>query len=320
MEATNNTSFIRTKKFLSCILLALIYSWTPILTLAQMKKAEANTAIQVVSDEAYQYIIQFYAYDSNLPLDVKNISKEDYQGGSKEKIVFSGVNYSRVPAYLISPKNGGGPHPVVLIIDGGLGSKERWVQDDNWPKGGLITKALLAKGFAVMICDAAYHGERSYENEFASFPWPNQYPYSFRQIAIQTAFDYRRAIDYLFTRSDIDTTRIGMLGLSLGGLVTFELSSIDSRIKSAVAGLTPIFKEKEFQTISPTTFASRINNKSFLMFMGNKDGWYTMKEARQLYDMIPIKNKEFVEYNTGHEVTIEYVALVTDWFVKNLKP
>lgn len=318
MEANNQTGFIWTKKLLSCILLAIIYSWTPVLIFAQIKKAEPNTAIPIVSNEAYQYIIQFYDYDKNIPLEVKNISKEDYQGGSNEKIVFTGVNYSQVPAYLISPKNGASSHPVVLIVDGGMGSKERWVQDDNWPKGGLITKALLAKGFAVMICDAVYHGERSYENGFASFPGVYQYPYSFRHIAIQTAIEYRRAIDYLSTRSDIDTTRIGMLGLSLGGLITFELTSIDSRIKSAVAGLMPIFKEKEFQTIAPTTFASRINSKSFLMFMGNKDGWYTMKDARQLYDMIPIKNKEFVEYNNGHEVTLECVALVTDWFVKYL--
>jgi hypothetical protein len=36
--------------------------------------------------------------------------------------------------------------------------------------------------------------------------------------------------------------------------------------------------------------------------------------------MIPIRNKEFVEYNTGHDVTLEYVTMVTDWFDKNLKP
>jgi predicted esterase len=56
------------------------------------------------------------------------------------------------------------------------------------------------------------------------------------------------------------------------------------------------------------------------MFMGNKDSFYSIKEARQLYEMIPIKNKEFVEYNTGHELTAEYVTLVANWFVKNLKP
>ena len=88
---------------------------------------------------------------------------------------------------------------------------------------------------------------------------------------MQTAIEYRRAIDYLHTRRDIDSRRIGMMGLCMGGLVTFELTSIDSRIKTAVAGLTPLFKRPEFQPIESSIFASRVRCNSFLMFMGSKD-------------------------------------------------
>ena len=54
------------------------------------------------------------------------------------------------------------------------------------------------------------------------------------------------------------------------------------------------------------------------MFMGNMDNWYTTKEARQLYDLIPITNKEFVEYNTGHVPPTEYVEKATYWFTEHL--
>ena len=54
------------------------------------------------------------------------------------------------------------------------------------------------------------------------------------------------------------------------------------------------------------------------MFMGNKDNWYSMEEARHLYDLIPITQKEFVEYDAGHEPPAEYVEKVTNWFVKYL--
>jgi cephalosporin-C deacetylase-like acetyl esterase len=288
--------------------------------IAQVKKADARAAIPVVSQEVYQTFTQFYEYDHNIPMETRIVSKEGFQGADKEKIVFTGVNNSQVPALLFIPKDGAATHPVVLVADAMDGFKERWVQDDSWPLGGLVTKSLLKSGFAVMICDAVYHGERTSDNGFAPPPWPYQYPYSGRQMMIQTAIEYRRAIDYLSTRTDIDNSRIGMLGLSMGGMITFALTSIDSRIKSAIAGLTPILKESEFQSFAPSTFASHINTTSFLMFMGNKDEFYTMKEAHQLYDMIPINNKEFVEYNTGHDVTYEYVTLVTDWFDKNLKP
>ena len=321
METNSLTILIRVRKLLLCFLLTIVNCWTAITpTIAQVKKANAQTALPEVSTEVYQTIIQFYEYDRNIPLDVRIVSKGLFQGANMEKIVFTGVNHSQVPALLFIPKDGAQTHPVVLIVDGIEGYKERWLQDDSWPLGGLVMKSLLKSGFAVMICDAVYHGERTFENGFASPPWPYQYPYLGRQMIIHTAIEYRRAMDYLSLRTDIDNSRIGMLGLSMGGMITFELTSIDSRIKSAIAGLTPILKEFEFQSFAPTTFASRIITNSFLMFMGNKDDFYTMKEARQLYDMIPIKNKEFVEYNAGHDVTVEYVTLVTDWFVKNLKP
>jgi cephalosporin-C deacetylase-like acetyl esterase len=310
---------IQVTKFQSCFFLSLIYFCTAsVLTIAQVKKSDAQAPIPVVSNEVYQAIAQFYEYDQNIPLDARIVSKQDYVGESLEKIVFTGVNYSKVPSFLIIPKDGKEIHPVVLIVDGYSGTKERWLQDDSWPLGGLVTKALLKSGFAVMICDLAFHGERNYETGFAGLPWFTVNPYTSRQMIIHTAMDYRRAMDYLATRADIDNTRIGMMGLSMGGMITFQLASIDSRIKTGVAGLTAIFKEHEFQSSTPSTFASHVKSNSFLMFMGNKDPFYTMKEAHQLYDMIPIQKKEFVEYATGHTLTAEYVRLVNDWFLKNL--
>jgi len=285
-------------------------------TFGQDTKEDTKTNLPVVSNEAYQAIIQFYEYDADIPLEVRIVDKQELPYGNREKIVFTGINHSRVPSYLILPKNGASSHPVVLIVDGIFGSKERWFDDESWPKGGLVTKALLNNGFAVMILDAVYHGERTAENDYAG---PSlKYPIAARDMIMQTAIEHRRSIDYLSSRTDIDTTRIGMLGLSMGGLITFQLTSIDSRIKTAIAGLTPQIKEPKYKPVVSTTFASHVACSSYLMFMGNKDNWYTMKEARQLYDLIPITQKEFVEYDTGHEPPAEYVEKVTNWFVKYL--
>lgn len=286
-------------------------------TYGQDTKEDTDTNLPVVSNEAYQAIVQFYVYDADIPLQARIVDKQELPFGNREKIVFTGINNSRVPSYLIIPKDGASSHPVVLIVDGIFGSKERWFDDESWPKGGLVTKALLKNGFAVMILDAVYHGERSAENDYVGPSF--NYPIASRDMIMRTAIEYRRSIDYLSSRTDIDTTRIGLLGLSMGGLITFQLTSIDSRIKTAIAGLTPQIKDPKFQPVVSTTFASHVSCSSFLMFMGNKDGWYTMEEARQLYNLIPITQKEFVEYNVGHEPPVEYVEKVTDWFEKNLK-
>lgn len=47
------------------------------------------------------------------------------------------------------------------------------------------------------------------------------------------------------------------------------------------------------------TFASHNLCNSFLMIMGNTDDYYTMEEAYKLYNLVPIPEKEFVEYDTG---------------------
>lgn len=307
-------------KKLLFLLLTIVNCTIPFLQIrAQVNEADPNASLPLVSNEVYQAIAQFFEYDQNIPLEAKIIAKDNFKNGKREKIIFTGVNNSKVPAYLIIPNDDAVTHPIVFLVDGIYGSKERWLEDDSWPKGGLVTKALLDNGFAVMTLDAIYHGERAYENDFVPPPWPRTFPYKARHMFMNTAVEYRRAMDYIMTREDIDASRIGFLGLSMGGLITFELTSIDSRIKSAVAGLTPVWKAPEFQPWLPSTYASRIKCRSFLMFMGNEDPVYTMKEARQLYDLIPISQKEFVAYNVQHEPPAEYVQKVTDWFLKSLK-
>ena len=286
---------------------------------AQVNAADPNASLPLVSNEVYQAIAQFFDYDKNIPLDAKIIAKDNFENGKREKIIITGVNNSKVPAYLLIPNDDAVAHPIVFLVDGIYGSKERWLEDDSWPKGGLVTKALLDNGFAVMTLDAIYHGERAFENDFVPPPWPRKFPYKARHMFMNTAVEYRRAMDYIMTREDIDASRIGFLGLSMGGLITFELTSIDSRIKSAVAGLTPVWKAPEFQPWLPSTYASRIKCRSFLMFMGNEDPVYTMKDARQLYNLIPVSQKEFVAYNVQHEPPAEYAQKVTDWFLKSLK-
>ena len=319
MRKSIHSKFLQVKLLSSYFLISMYCCWIPPTSaFAQGSKEDVKTNLPLVSDEVYQSIVQFYDYDQDIPLEARLVEKIEIDGGIREKIVFTGINHTKVPAYLVLPKSGVGTYPVILIVDGITGSKERWFDDSSWPKGGLVIKSLLNKGFAVMILDAVYHGERSAENEYA--PVTLEYPIAARNMMMQTAIEYRRAIDYLSTRTEIDTTRIGMLGLSMGGLITFQLTSLDSRIKTAVAGLTPLIKDAIYQPVLASTFASHIQCSSFLMLMGNKDNWYTITEARQLYDLIPIAQKEFVEYDTGHKPPIQYVDDVTDWFVNYLKP
>jgi hypothetical protein len=45
------------------------------------------------------------------------------------------------------------------------------------------------------------------------------------------------------------------------------------------------------------------------MFMGTKDTYYTMKQAREIYDRIASPKKEFISCEVGHEPPVEIVQI-----------
>jgi hypothetical protein len=53
----------------------------------------------------------------------------------------------------------------------------------------------------------------------------------------QAAIDARQAIDWIETRPELDASRIGAFGISMGGIRAAFLAPLDSRIRAAVIGL-----------------------------------------------------------------------------------
>ncbi len=292
---------------------ALFYCATQV-AVAQTTRAPV---IKPANPDVFQAVSQFYEYNRKSLLQAETLGKQDFPKYTREKIVFTGVQYIRVPGYLAIPKNRTGPCPVVILIDGIFGSKARWFEEDSWPRGTLVTNALIESGIAVMALDARYHGERGAENDYRiPEDWSEQ-----RDMIVQSVIEHRRAMDYLATKPEIDATRIGLLGLSMGGIMTFALTSMDPRVRAAVAGLTPVgaLKEPTSIPIAPQTFAGAITETPILMLMGRTDKYYTVEEAEQLFNSIKSHRKELVFYEAGHRLPAEYASRAADWFRKYLK-
>lgn len=134
--------------------------------------------------------------------------------------------------------------PVVICLHGTGGSK------DNEEIRNLINRFTKA-GFMAVAIDGRYHGERitagAQTNGYVAAitrAWQNtdrlrqQHPFYF-----DTVYDLWKLVDYLVTRTDIDTARIGMMGISKGGIETWMAASVDTRIKVAV----PVIAVQSFQ-------------------------------------------------------------------------
>ncbi len=290
------------------------------------KPPEAKVAVEQLSEEASRAQMRFYDDDAKLLLEARVVEKIKKNDMLREKIVFRGAQGFLVPGYLQFPTSGSGPFPCVLLLHGWSGSKENWWTDGGYIKGGNVRKALLEAGYAVFALDAQCHGDRISQNDFAPVnhyvdpdaPKPQRRGYFTQEdIYIQTTRDYRRAIDYLETRSDIDAKRIGMLGYSMGGHQTYLLTGVEPRVKVSVAVAAPAIKDK-FSSIAEQNFVRGIGDRPFLEIMGRTDELCALDFALARFALIESKNKKQILFDAGHKLPEDYVPPAVGWIKEHL--
>lgn len=272
-----------------------------------------------VSDEAFKVIKEAYTYDTTLPLQFSITDTTQFNNFTRYTFKFAGTE-NWVKGNLAIPQENG-PFKLVLLVDGMGGSKDRWFRKNSWPNGLSTTQALLQKGFAVCTLDAFMHGERS--DTSGIFPPPlqlrkNRLMHAVYHMIRTTVLDYRRVLDYWQYQPYIDTSHVGVYGLSMGGAVTFILTSVEPRVKTAVAGVAVVYGNAN-SLVNAYNFAPRITKKPFMLIMGTKDGYYTPEKAKDLFDYIGGTENQFILFKGGHKIPPKYIPEIADWFGQNLK-
>lgn len=286
--------------------------------------AIAGVPIERLGEEACQALQQAYDYDSAIPLEARIVERKESDDSIREKIVFRGAQGFLVPGYFQRPM-GPGPYPCVLLLHGWSGSKTSWYQQDNYISGSNLRNALLADGFAVLSLDAQCHGERVAENDYA-LPNPLIEPgreprrgyFTQQQIYVQTVIDYRRALDYLETRDDVDMSRIGAAGYSMGGTQVFPLLAVEDRVLAAVACVVPAERDK-WSLIAPQNHTRGIGTRPVLMVMGREDSMCRPAEAEALFEFLAGDASRLIFLNAGHRLPADYVEPAAEWLKRHLQ-
>jgi hypothetical protein len=155
---------------------------------------------------------------------------------------------------------------------------------------------------------------------------------TYREMLVQSTGEHHRVLNYPSMRPEIDAARIGVLGRSVGGLVTFIQNAIDARVKVAVASATcptgetyvaslgwdPVAKDR-LAPVAPRNFAATITHAAVLMLNGSHDQWGTAEGIESLHRLFASPAKELIFFDSDHQLPSEFVSKAVEWFRRHLR-
>jgi dienelactone hydrolase len=269
------------------------------------------------------------------------------RGGAveREKLLLAGWDPDEpVPAFVYY-KKGTRSMPVVIFLHGMGGSK-----DQNSER----LRELAGKGLFVVAIDAHLHGERKVPGIFPRGKslggLGDDYSIWVHQTSVaHTARDVSRIIDALSARPEVDLSRVGVGGISMGGSTCMVLAWREPRISVVVSfigavdfwydvtktppgaaqdarrsGLSPRVRQL-VNSLDPKGRKSAIAPRALFLANGARDDGIDIgsvkkfvKDLRSSYETHPDRLLLLEEPKTGHAVTDRMWSEGGKWFLRHL--
>lgn len=160
------------------------------------------------------------------PLNPRPVASTDVGMIRRETVRFTPEEGHDAVAVIYRPK-AEGRYPTVIVQHFLGGSKDHIALSP-------VLYGLATKGFLVAAIDGRYRGERQNGTSLDAAMLQALRTGKGHPFLIDTAYDITRLIDLLVTRPDVDPKRIGMTGISEGGILTWMCAFLDERIQVAV--------------------------------------------------------------------------------------
>lgn len=145
--------------------------------------------------------------------------KDTFPAFTRELIQVRWRAHDPIDLYIIRPKNVVKP-PVVLFLYGYPADTDRF-------RNNAYCQAIVQHGFAAVGFVSALTGHRYHDR-----PMKEWFISELPEALGASVHDVQMILNYLATRDDIDTDRIGMYGQGSGGTIAILSASVDSRIKA----------------------------------------------------------------------------------------
>jgi len=226
-------------------------------------------------------------------------------------------NNDLVRGYYYQPKTEG-RLPAVVVLHG-------WGGILTGGRSEAICKSFAERGMAAFLLVLPYHLERHAEGEHSGQGFISADPQRLVESGRQAVIDLRCVLDWLVARPEVDSQRLGVVGVSLGALMANVAMGVDNRLAAGVsilgggdlaqvfwrnpltlpwkwkmprAGLTESMLRESLRPIEPLSFADRNRPRRVLMINGYYDVVIPRSSALKLWEALD--KPPIIWANSGH--------------------
>ena len=269
-----------------------------------------------VSDAVYAGYRPYFDYDP-IALDAR-VEKRDSttEDWIAEKVTFTAAyGGERVTAWIYLPRQGKPPYQTVVMYPG---SNAIGAAPFNGMMPAILNYVVPSGRIAVYPIYKSTH-ERS---DSLRSDLPDQSIF-WRDHVVMWVKDYRRTLDYLSTRPDIDTTKFAYFGFSWGGYMGGIIPAVEPRIKATMLYVAGLTMERGRPEVEPINHLPRIKSP-VLMLNGKYDFFFPSETAQKpFYNFLGTRepDKVWKLYEGGHDVPrTELIKESLAWLDKYLGP
>lgn len=308
-------------------------------TFEQLKTEEQIAAYQQRLRQ--EFVDNLGGFPERTPLNSKTVGTIERDGYRIEKVIFESQPHHHITANFYLPE-GTGPFPGIGVSSGH--SRTAKTADYNQRFGIAMAK----NGMAALCFDPIGQGERSQildEEGQPQFSGTTTEHFLIgvgstlvgRNTARYRVWDAMRAIDYLVSRKEIDSQRIGFTGCSGGGTLTSYVMALDDRVKCAAPACYLTTFRRLIETIGPqdaeqnifAQLAIGLDQPDYVImraprptlissttgdFFDIQGSWENFRQAKRIYGKLGYPERvDLVEVAGKHGVQPQNLATITHW-------
>ncbi len=278
-----------------------------------------------VPDEIFKVYKEQFSYDLH-DLNATVEKREETPEWIREKISFD-ASYAneRMIAWLFLPKTGTPPYQTVILFPG---SDATWYDTSEMvgsPFYKSIINFIVANRRAVLwpVCKGTFERKKAFTDSPSLHGGDESHRYV--EYLIQVVKDFKRSIDYLESRKDIDSKKLAYMGFSWGGYIGNIITAVEERLGASIIYVGGLIDDRKARPeADEINYVTHVKVPT-LMLNGKYDvhAFPYDTAIKPMYDLLGTRkeDKRLALFETDHFVPRkELIKETLNWLDKYLGP